>query len=129
MEQIIVTAGFIMDNGRIFMAQRLPHGPEGGKWEFPGGKLEPGEDPRDCLRREFLEELGIRVEVSAVLDVISTMKELRQLIIIYFECRIIGGEIKTIACQNFQWLTPAEIMLLDKPESDTEFWEHWRKSK
>lgn len=127
MEQIIVTAGFMAENGRILMAQRLPHGSEGGKWEFPGGKIEPGEDPRYCLRRELVEELGVQVEVGAVLDVISTTKEQRHLIIIYFECRIIVGEPRTIECQDFKWLTSSEITLLEKPESDEKFWEDWQK--
>jgi ADP-ribose pyrophosphatase len=126
LEQIIVTAGFMADQGRILMAQRLPRGPEGGKWEFPGGKVEPGEDPRTGLCRELMEELGIRVQAGPVLDVVSTLKEQRQLIIIYIQCRIISGEIQTIDCQDFRWLTPAEITLLDKPESDERFWERWQ---
>jgi 8-oxo-dGTP diphosphatase len=122
LEQIIVTAGFIAENGRILMAQRRPYGSEGGKWEFPGGKIEPGEDPRCCLRRELLEEMGVQVEVGAVLDVISTIKEQRHLIIIYFECRIIAGKLRAIECQDFKWMAPAEVELLEKPESDEKFW-------
>ncbi len=126
MEQIVVTAAFIRENGRILMAQRLPKGPEGGKWEFPGGKIEPGEDPRSCMRRELLEELGVRAEVGAVLEVVSTVKELRQIIIIYFECRITGGELQAIECQEFKWVSPEEIDALDKPESDAKFWYVWK---
>ena len=105
------------------MAKRLPKGPEGGKWEFPGGKIEPGEDPRYCIQRELLEELGAQIEVGAVLDVVSTIKELRHIIIIYFECRITGGELRTIECQDFKWLSPSDIRMLDMPESDKRFWE------
>lgn len=127
MQQILVTAGFVAENGRVLMAQRLSHGPEGGKWEFPGGKIEPGEDPRCCLQRELLEELGVEVKVGAVLDVISTADELRHLIIIYFDFRIIKGSLKAIECQDFKWLTPSEIELMDKPQSDQKFWNNWRK--
>jgi 8-oxo-dGTP diphosphatase len=126
LEQIVVTAAFIRGNGRILMAKRLPKGLEGGKWEFPGGKIEFGEQPRCCLRRELLEELGVEVEVGAVLDAISTLKESRQLIIIYFECRIIAGILQAIECQDFKWLTPPEIELLDMPESDVKFWKNWK---
>jgi 8-oxo-dGTP diphosphatase len=127
LEQILVTAGFIAENGRYLMAQRLPQGMEGNKWEFPGGKVELGEDPRACLQRELLEELGVQVEVGEVLDVISTIKALRHLIIIYFDCRIIAGSLQAIECQGFNWSTPSEIALLDKPESDEKFWKDWQK--
>lgn len=123
MEQIVVTAAFIRENDRILMAKRLPKGPEGGKWEFPGGKIEPGEDPRNCMQRELLEELGIQAEVGTVLDVVSTVKELRHILIIYFDCWITGGELKTIECQDFKWLSPPDIGKLEMPESDQKFWE------
>lgn len=123
MEQIVVTAAFIKENDHILMAKRLPKGPEGGKWEFPGGKIEPGEDPRTCMERELIEELGIRVEVGAVLEIVSTVKGERHLIIIYFECRIIGGELRAIECQDFRWVSSSEIERLEKPESDQRFWE------
>jgi 8-oxo-dGTP diphosphatase len=129
LDQIVVTAAFIEEDSRILMAKRLPKGPEGGKWEFPGGKIEPGEDPRRCMQRELQEELGIEVEVGAVLDVVSTIKGLRHIIIIYFECRIGGGELTAIECQDFRWVLPAEIDELDKPESDTKFWSAWKRVK
>jgi 8-oxo-dGTP diphosphatase len=123
LDQIVVTAAFIEEDSRILMAKRLPKGPEGGKWEFPGGKIEPGEDPRRCMRRELQEELGIEVEVGAVLDVVSTVKGLRHIIIIYLECRISGGEITAIECQDFRWVSPSDIGMLEMPESDKRFWE------
>jgi 8-oxo-dGTP diphosphatase len=127
MEQILVTAGVIAENGRFLMAKRLPQGPEGGKWEFPGGKIEPGENPRCCLQRELIEELGVQVEVGGVLDVVSSSKVQRHVIIIYFQCRIIAGEPQTIECQEVAWLSPTQITLLEKPENDEKFWNQWQK--
>jgi 8-oxo-dGTP diphosphatase len=121
---MVVTAAFIKENGRILMAKRLPKGTEGGKWEFPGGKVELREDPRSCMQRELLEELGIQVKAGEVLDVVSTVKEPFHIIIIYLECRIIAGEITAIECQEFRWVSPDEIAGLVKPESDTIFLEH-----
>ncbi len=129
MDQLVVTAAFIEKDGRILMAKRLPKGTEGGKWEFPGGKIEPGEDPRHCMQRELMEELGIQVEVDDVLEVVSTVKESRHLILIYFECRITGGELTAIECQDFKWFGPSDIAMLDMPESDRRFWNAWKAAK
>jgi A/G-specific adenine glycosylase len=65
----IVTAGVIHKQGRVLIAQRPAHGLLGGLWEFPGGKLQPGEDLASCLQREILEELGVPVLVGGWLGV------------------------------------------------------------
>lgn len=62
---LLVTAAIIENsNGEILIAQRPRHHKlAGGLWEFPGGKVEPGEHPQDCIRREILEEIGVDIEV------------------------------------------------------------------
>ena len=55
-------------DGKILIAQRKKTMKQGGLWEFPGGKLEPGETAPDCIRREFMEELGMVVHVGDYLD-------------------------------------------------------------
>jgi len=60
-------AGIAITQGKVFIARRKAGGDLGGKWEFPGGKVEEGEDDADALRREFLEELGAAVTVGALL--------------------------------------------------------------
>ena len=64
---IEVTAGVIPHDGRVLVCQRPPGGHHPGKWEFPGGKLEPGEYLAACMRRELEEELGIEATVGPVL--------------------------------------------------------------
>ena len=59
-----VTAAVIRKNGRLLIAQRPLGGRLGGLWEFPGGKVEPGETLKQCLRREIKEELGVRIKVG-----------------------------------------------------------------
>ncbi|MBO8127428.1 MAG: (deoxy)nucleoside triphosphate pyrophosphohydrolase [Firmicutes bacterium] len=59
-----VTAAIIEKNGKILIAQRATGGSEVGGWEFPGGKIEPGETPEECLARELWEEFGIKVQVG-----------------------------------------------------------------
>ena len=60
-------AGIAIDAGRVFIARRVPGGSLGGKWEFPGGKAEDGESDAEALKREYLEELGVGIEVGPLL--------------------------------------------------------------
>ena len=70
--RLYVVVGILTDNlGRVFIQQRRPGTPKAGKWEFPGGKLENGEDPQQALQRELEEELDIRVTESCPLTVVT----------------------------------------------------------
>lgn len=121
-KQILVTAAVIISQNRILMAKRLPYGSEAGKWEFPGGKVELGEDPRSCLERELKEELGITVAVDRVLDVVSEVNHEQHLVLIYFHCRVRNGEPAPLQCQEIKWAMPEEIDNLDKSPADERFW-------
>jgi A/G-specific adenine glycosylase len=73
-----VTAAVIQRNGKLLIAQRPAEGMLGGLWEFPGGKLEPGETVDQALHRELAEEFGLRVRVDPqVLDKPSTEMEFK----------------------------------------------------
>jgi 8-oxo-dGTP diphosphatase len=127
MRQILVTAAVINEADKFLMARRS-HGDEAGKWEFPGGKVEPGEDPRDCLRRELREELGVQAEVGQVLEVVSTPQNDRHLVLLYFKCVIVEGKPEPLQCREIKWINRKEIGLLDKPPADRLFWESLPKS-
>lgn len=65
---LLVTAAVLQrEDGRVLLARRAPGKAEAGLWEFPGGKVEPGEEPEDSLRRELREELGLEVSVGPLL--------------------------------------------------------------
>ncbi len=66
---MIVAAGIVIEDGRVLVTQRKAGAHLAGMWEFPGGKVEAGEDPKDALRRELAEELGIECAVGEVVDV------------------------------------------------------------
>ena len=66
---VLVAAAVIIEAGRVLLTQRKAGAHLEGKWEFPGGKVESGEDPRDALRRELREELGIDAAVGEIVDV------------------------------------------------------------
>ena len=69
--QINVVGAVILDEGRVMCAQRGPDGSLPGMWEFPGGKIEPGESPQEALKREILEELGCNIVVGDLINTAS----------------------------------------------------------
>jgi 8-oxo-dGTP diphosphatase len=69
MKTVLVAAGVLIEEGRVLLTQRKAGTHLAGSWEFPGGKVDPGEDPRVALRRELGEELGIDATAGEILDV------------------------------------------------------------
>ncbi len=69
MRTVIVAAGIVIEGGAVLLSRRKKGTHLEGAWEFPGGKVEEGEDPRAALRRELEEELGILVDVGEIVDV------------------------------------------------------------
>jgi 8-oxo-dGTP diphosphatase len=65
----IVAAAVVIEDRKVLLSQRKAGSHLAGKWEFPGGKAEPGEDPRAALRRELVEELGIETTIGEIVDV------------------------------------------------------------
>ncbi len=69
LQTMIVAAGVVIAAGRVLLTQRKAGTHLEGAWEFPGGKADPGEDPKDAVVRELREELGIEVTTADILDV------------------------------------------------------------
>jgi 8-oxo-dGTP diphosphatase len=88
------------------------------KWEFPGGKVEPGESEEECVVREIAEELGIQVQVLKRL--MPHIHDDGQSVIrlIPFECVIIGGEICLTEHASYLWLRPEQLEILDWAAAD-----------
>jgi 8-oxo-dGTP diphosphatase len=69
MKTVVVAAAVTIEEGRVLLTQRKSGTHLAGAWEFPGGKVEAGEDPRDALRRELREEIGVEATVGEIVDV------------------------------------------------------------
>lgn len=84
---VLVAAGAILEGGRVLLTRRKAGTHLEGLWELPGGKVQPGEDPREALRRELQEELGIDVTVGEILDVTFHRYEEAQkaVLLLFFE--------------------------------------------
>ena len=118
MNHIHVTCAIIERDGLVLAAQRSADMSLPLKWEFPGGKIDPGESPEDCLRRELVEEMGIHVSVGKNLP-ISTHHYPNFAVTLYpFVCSIASGEIALHEHAAINWLPPEELSTLDWAEAD-----------
>ncbi|MBU0513495.1 MAG: (deoxy)nucleoside triphosphate pyrophosphohydrolase [Proteobacteria bacterium] len=115
---INVTAGVIERDGRVLIARRRPDSAWGGKWEFPGGKQEPGETLPQCLRRELLEELGVQVQVGRRLMSVPLDRGPDRLVLHAFWCRLAEGRPRTIGVDQVAWVRPADLTAYDLIEAD-----------
>jgi len=114
-----VVAALIVHDGQILACQRTRHQPMPLKWEFPGGKIEEGEQPRDALRRELEEELGIEATIGNEVARLTHhypnggAVELR-----FFEVREYDGEIENRIFREIRWVRRKELLELDFLEAD-----------
>ena len=114
-----VVAGLIVKDGKLLVCQRTRHQTMPLKWEFPGGKIEEREQPRDALRRELDEELGIQATIGDEVARIQHeypnggMVELR-----FFVVREYQREIENRIFKDIRWAAPAELPTFDFLEAD-----------
>ena len=113
MKRIEVVAGIIKDGGKIFATQR-GYGEQKGFWEFPGGKMEPGETPQQALKRELKEELAIDVNVGNFLCTVEHDYPAFHLTMHCYFCTIAGGKApELLEHEAAKWLAPAELHSVD----------------
>ena len=116
---INVVAGVIRrHDGRVLITQRLADDTLGGYWEFPGGKVEPGEEPAAALKRELAEELGIDAEIGAEIHYIVHAYPDRDVRLHFFNARILSGEPQKLEVADFRWVELNELMDYQFPEAD-----------
>lgn len=119
---MLVSAAVIRREGKVLAGQRKRDGHHPLKWEFPGGKVEPGETPRQTLVRELREELSIEAEIGA--ELAHDRYEYpggRSVDLLFFAVEHFLGEPVPRAFEQIRWVEPEELPSLDFLEGDVEF--------
>ncbi len=118
MKTVIVSAGVIIDNGKALITQRKGTSPRGFLWEFPGGKVEEWEEPRQALRRELKEELDIDVEVGKIFGVVFHSYSEYPILLLAYLCKIMNGYLKPLGCLDLRWVKIEELERWRMTEAD-----------
>ena len=116
-----VVAALIFKDGKVLVCQRTRHQTMPLKWEFPGGKIEEGEQPRDALRRELDEELGIEAIVGdEVARIRHQYKNGSSVELRFFVVRDYKGELENKIFKDMRWAGRTELPSFDFLEADLE---------
>ena len=118
MSTLLVAAAIIVDGGKFLLARRKADVPYPLLWEFPGGKLEAGEDPKDCVIREIREELAIEITVTGIYDAIFHRYPERDVLVLAYLCRWASGEIRDLEVTEHRWVLPGEVGTFDLLPAD-----------
>ena len=128
-DKVQVTAAILVKNGRIIIAQRKSDDHLAGKWEFPGGKIEAGETPQACLKRELKEEFQIEVSVGEFLGSnVYHYEHISIELLVYRTCWD-SGDIKLRDHTACRWISPAALGQYDFAPADIPFVEKLRRGE
>ncbi len=118
--RITVAAAVLHHAGRVLLTQRLSGTHLAGLWEFPGGKVEPGEDPAVTVVRECREECGIEIAVQDILDVTFHPYPDKDLLLLFYACRFARDRqvVQHLGVADHVWALPSELRQRPLPPPD-----------
>lgn len=117
-EPLHVTAAVLRRGGLVLVAQRSKPAWLAGKWEFPGGKIEPGETGEACLARELREELGVEVEVGRLVGIFEHDYPRLRVALHAYEATLLNGEPSPHDHAAIEWVEPGAFHGLDWAPAD-----------
>lgn len=113
-----VAIGVVIRDGHFLIARRPPGVPLAGLWEFPGGKIEPGETPEAAVARELLEETGLTVEIIRSFTERTYVYAHARVTLLPFLCRAPAGDARPLHCAEVRWVTPADLLAYPFPAAN-----------
>lgn len=116
-------------NGKYLIGKRPSNGFLGGLWEFPGGKINPGEAPEEALRRESLEELSIEIRVDSALATVRHAYSHFNVVLHVYRCTILNGRPRAKVHTELRWVRPEEFSHYPFPKGNHKFIELLREGK
>jgi 8-oxo-dGTP diphosphatase len=118
-EPLHVVGAILLKGDRILLARRAAHKSAAGMWEFPGGKVDPGESPSEALAREIHEELGLQIKVNRTFDVSDTVLGEAIIRLETMVCEV-DGEFDGVSSDHdaFMWAEVSDLDSLDWPKPD-----------
>src|SRR5580704_17671071 len=125
---IEVSAALIFRNGQLLITQRHATAHLGGRWEFPGGKREPGESFEACLIREIREELGVAISVGELFEEIAHAYPEKSVHLKFFLCKLLSGEPQPLDCAAVKWIEKAGLDAHEFPAADAQLLEKLKSS-
>ena len=115
---VVVAAAVVIRDGRVLLTRRAEGLHLAGLWEFPGGKLEPGEPPEAAVVRECREECGIEVAVLDLLEVNRHRYPERDVLLLFYRCELRSGEVQHLEVADHAWVRPADLGAYALPAAD-----------
>ncbi len=113
-----VVAAVIEEGGKLLIAKRKSDNPTESRWEFPGGKIEPGETPQECLRREIEEELSIHINIGQfIMTNVYSFYDFTIELSAYF-AKWVSGLIRLNDHEEIAWVSPEQLELYDISPAD-----------
>jgi len=106
---LLVTAAVISDGEKILITKRPDDKRHPGLWEFPGGKVDPGESPEEALCREIREELDAEIQVLNIFEVVFHRYEWGPVLVLAYSCRLLTSAIRNLGVTEHRWLYPSEL--------------------
>jgi 8-oxo-dGTP diphosphatase len=116
----VVAAALVDAEGRVLLQQRAPGRQMAGLWEFPGGKVEPGEKPEEALIRELREELGIETDTACLAPATFASAAVgeRHMLLLLYICRKWRGTPEALDADALTWVRPPQMFGLPMPPAD-----------
>jgi 8-oxo-dGTP diphosphatase len=124
---IKVVAGVITLQDKVLIARRAPHKKMPGKWEFPGGKVEPDESDERALEREIFEEFGVRIKTGSFLARNQYDYGEFEIELIAYHAEYVEGDFSLSDHDRIQWVRPEQLGRFDLTEADVIFVEKLQK--